>query len=114
MLFRDDDISRHRSSHRSLRSFWRFNFGLLWLIVGSDRPVEKREDDDQTAIIQANSPALFSHFYFIISQSGVRATKYRSIYAHRVKRPEKITLTEMRAAGVRGLLIYCSDFRCSH
>ena len=28
--------------------------------------------------------------------------------------PQKITLAEMRAAGVRGLLIYCSDFRCSH
>ena len=27
---------------------------------------------------------------------------------------QKITLAEMRAAGVRGLLIYCSDFRCSH
>jgi hypothetical protein len=29
-------------------------------------------------------------------------------------RQQKITLAEMRAAGVRGLLIYCSDFRCSH
>ena len=29
-------------------------------------------------------------------------------------RPQKITLAEMRAAGVRGLLIYCSDYRCSH
>ena len=27
---------------------------------------------------------------------------------------QKITFGEMRAAGVRGLLIYCSDFRCSH
>ena len=27
---------------------------------------------------------------------------------------QKITLAEMRAAGVRGLLIYCPDFRCSH
>jgi hypothetical protein len=29
-------------------------------------------------------------------------------------RPQKITFAEMRAAGVRGLLIYCSDYRCSH
>jgi hypothetical protein len=29
-------------------------------------------------------------------------------------RPQKITLAEMRAAGVRGLLIYCSDYHCSH
>jgi hypothetical protein len=27
---------------------------------------------------------------------------------------QKITFAEMRAAGVRGLLIYCSDFKCSH
>jgi hypothetical protein len=31
-----------------------------------------------------------------------------------VRRQPKITLGEMRASGVRGLLIYCSDFRCSH
>jgi hypothetical protein len=29
-------------------------------------------------------------------------------------RPQKITLGEMRAAGVRGLLIYCADYHCSH
>jgi hypothetical protein len=29
-------------------------------------------------------------------------------------RSEKITFAEMRAAGVRGLLVYCSDYRCSH
>ena len=27
---------------------------------------------------------------------------------------EKITLGEMRASGVRGLLIYCSDYKRSH
>jgi hypothetical protein len=27
---------------------------------------------------------------------------------------QKITLGEMRVSGVRGLLIYCSDYRCSH
>jgi hypothetical protein len=29
-------------------------------------------------------------------------------------RPRKITFAEMREMGVRGLLIYCSDYRCSH
>jgi hypothetical protein len=29
-------------------------------------------------------------------------------------RPQKIALADMRAAGVRGLLIYCSDYHCSH
>jgi hypothetical protein len=28
-------------------------------------------------------------------------------------RQTKITLREMRSAGVRGLLVYCSDYRCS-
>jgi len=28
-------------------------------------------------------------------------------------RPQKITFAEMREAGVRGLLIYCSDYKCS-
>ena len=29
-------------------------------------------------------------------------------------RPTKITFAEMREMGVRGLLIYCADYRCSH
>jgi hypothetical protein len=29
-------------------------------------------------------------------------------------RQQKITFAEMRASGVRGLLIYCSDYKCSH
>jgi hypothetical protein len=31
-----------------------------------------------------------------------------------MKRPQKITLGEMRAMGIRGALIYCSDYKCSH
>jgi hypothetical protein len=29
-------------------------------------------------------------------------------------RPTKITFAEMRESGVRGLLVYCADYRCSH
>jgi hypothetical protein len=29
-------------------------------------------------------------------------------------RPVKITFAQMRNSGVRGLLVYCSDYRCSH
>ena len=29
-------------------------------------------------------------------------------------RPTKITFAEMRDMGVRGILIYCADYRCSH
>jgi len=32
----------------------------------------------------------------------------------KLTRPQKITFAEMHAAGVRGLLIYCSDYKCSH
>lgn len=28
--------------------------------------------------------------------------------------PQKITFGEMRSTGIRGLLIYCSDYKCSH
>jgi hypothetical protein len=31
-----------------------------------------------------------------------------------VNRTQKITFGEMRAAGVRGVLIYCTDYRCSN
>jgi hypothetical protein len=31
-----------------------------------------------------------------------------------VDRPQKITFAEMRASGVRGILIYCADHKCSH
>jgi hypothetical protein len=27
---------------------------------------------------------------------------------------QKITFAEMRESGVRGLLVYCADYRCSH
>ena len=30
------------------------------------------------------------------------------------ERSQKITFAEMRKMGVRGLLIYCADYRCSH
>jgi hypothetical protein len=29
-------------------------------------------------------------------------------------RPEKITFGEMRSTGVRGVLVYCADYKCSH
>ena len=31
-----------------------------------------------------------------------------------MKREQNITFGEMRQMGVRGLLVYCSDYRCSH
>ncbi|MBR0798103.1 hypothetical protein JQ615_22175 [Bradyrhizobium jicamae] len=29
-------------------------------------------------------------------------------------RQQKITFGEMRTAGVRGVIVYCSDYQCSH
>jgi hypothetical protein len=29
-------------------------------------------------------------------------------------RPQKITLAETRASDVTGVLVYCSDYKCSH
>ena len=29
-------------------------------------------------------------------------------------RPQKISFAEMREMGVRGLLVYCADYSCSH
>jgi hypothetical protein len=31
-----------------------------------------------------------------------------------VTREQKITLGDMRASGVRGLLVYCANYKCSH
>ena len=31
-----------------------------------------------------------------------------------MKSPHKITFGEMREMGVRGLLVYCSDYHCSY
>ena len=31
-----------------------------------------------------------------------------------MQRSQKITFAELRAEGVRGLLIFCQDYRCSH
>ncbi|SIO61517.1 hypothetical protein SAMN05443247_08852 [Bradyrhizobium erythrophlei] len=42
----------------------------------------------------------------------VMLTRRRDHAAER--RPQKITFGEMRSAGVRGILVYCADFRCSH
>jgi hypothetical protein len=30
------------------------------------------------------------------------------------ERPQKITFGEMRDMGVRGILVWCADYRCSH
>lgn len=33
---------------------------------------------------------------------------------HADGRPRKITLGELRSTGVRDLLVFCADYRCSH
>ena len=36
------------------------------------------------------------------------------IHSAMTDRPQKITFAEMRDMGVRGILVYCADYRCSH
>jgi hypothetical protein len=31
-----------------------------------------------------------------------------------MSRPQKITFAEMRDMGVRGVVVYCPDYKCSH
>jgi hypothetical protein len=31
-----------------------------------------------------------------------------------IRRPQKITFADMRDMGVRGILVYCADYHCSH
>jgi len=31
-----------------------------------------------------------------------------------MNRPQEITLAGMRKSGIRGVLVYCSDYHCSH
>jgi hypothetical protein len=42
-----------------------------------------------------------------------RQGRQRSLFLM-VERPQKITFGEMREMGVRGVLIYCADYKCSH
>jgi hypothetical protein len=44
----------------------------------------------------------------------VRTQEAKRAGATRAHRPQKITFGEMRNTGVRGILIYCSDYKCSH
>ena len=36
------------------------------------------------------------------------------LVAAMIERPVKITFGEMREMGVRGILVYCADYKCSH
>jgi hypothetical protein len=46
--------------------------------------------------------------------SGQPSSGTMTSQKRRMTRPQKITLGEMRPSGVRGLLIYCADYKCSH
>jgi hypothetical protein len=44
----------------------------------------------------------------------LRARSAESWAMPALTRQQKITFGEMRGSGVRGVLVYCSDYRCSH
>jgi hypothetical protein len=47
-------------------------------------------------------------------QTAFTPTTIGAIMSIMTDRQQKITFGEMREMGVRGLLIYCADYRCSH
>ncbi len=56
--------------------------------------------------------------FVMLSWSTALAADYRALSASTVfllePREPKITLGDMRASGVRAVLIYCADHKCSH
>jgi hypothetical protein len=47
-------------------------------------------------------------------KSLVASPPPRSAESWGTPRPQKIAFGDLRESGVRGVLIYCSDYRCSH
>ena len=45
---------------------------------------------------------------------GVRLGELKAACGGNMERPTKITFGDMREQGVRGILIYCAEYRCSH
>jgi hypothetical protein len=45
---------------------------------------------------------------------ALRCLVQRRLATEMTERLQKITFGEMRDMGVRGVLIYCADYRCSH
>jgi hypothetical protein len=53
-------------------------------------------------------------FCFCKSVSRLSTLLLNFVTVLALARPQKITFAEMREMGVRGLLVYCADYRCSH
>ena len=45
---------------------------------------------------------------------GMRLAELKAAMRRHIERPTKITFGDMREQGVRGILIYCADYQCSH
>jgi hypothetical protein len=50
----------------------------------------------------------------LLTIQNVAASPDRKSAESMGERQQKITFAEMRSSGVRGLLIYCADYKCSH
>lgn len=46
--------------------------------------------------------------------NGLKADRGLRVISNQVTRAEMITLGAMRSSGIRGLLIYCADYKCAH
>jgi hypothetical protein len=77
--------------------------GLTHKDIHEARIIRDAEDLDLSVVIGTSERA---------SPSASRCV--RSARSSAMSRPRKISFGEMRAMGVRGVLIYCTDYRCSH
>jgi hypothetical protein len=73
-----------------------------------------RRDISRISVSLIMCTGLYSAQSVAYCSSGSIALQYPNAAPPPHRTSAKITLGEMRADGVRGLLIYCSDFRCSH
>jgi hypothetical protein len=58
--------------------------------------------------------ARVSALTIFIAQFFYMAAERPPSYILNMNRPTKITFGEMRASGVRNVVVYCADYRCSH
>jgi hypothetical protein len=58
--------------------------------------------------------ARVSALTIFIAQFFYLAAERPPSYILNMDRPTKITFGEMRASGVRGIVVYCADYKCSH
>jgi hypothetical protein len=102
-----------------LSAFWEFK---LIALVDSNPTIFSFDPEDISTTGRKSKPSTLRSTTSETFSSGLqvlRAARLGALHWARPPirsedRPQKITLGEMRATGVRDLLIYCADYKCSH